>query len=78
MFILCCNQLQVEKIIFRDLELGSDASKNCSVAVLSMNTLHSLEFHNVNLDSQFFTVLIDMQHDSQVKHFDSDQPSSCT
>ena len=53
------------------MDLGSDASKNCSVAVLSMSKLQSLGFHNVKLDSQFFTVLIDMQHDSQVRHYNS-------
>ena len=51
------------------MDLGSDAAKNCSVAVLSMSKLQTLGFHNVKLDSQFFTVLIDMQHESQVRHY---------
>ena len=53
---------------FRDTDLGSNASKGCSKAVLTMKKLHSLEFHNVKLDSQFFTVWIDLEHDAKVMH----------
>ena len=60
--------LQIIKLIVLDVDLDSDASRYFAVAVFKMEKLLTLEFHNMKLDYQFFSVMTDIAHDSQVKY----------
>ena len=63
--------LQIEKLTVEDLELGSDASRHFAVAVFKMEKLRTLEFNNLKLDYQFFSLMSDIAQDSKVriKHY---------
>ena len=56
----------MEKFAVQDMTLGADPSKHIAVAVLKMPKLNTLRVQNVKLDIQFFSVMADMAHKSQV------------
>ena len=59
---------QIDKLVLRDISMGSSVSKPCAKGIFQMVSLKSLKLSKLKVEEKLFSVMADLAPKSQVMH----------